>query len=175
MCGIVAGMMVVSALASAKGAADSAGAVGSQANYNAGIADTNRRVAEWQAADATNRGRDEAQRVQGEGRKLQGAQAAQFAANGINIASGTPEAIIDETALNANIDALTIRDNAEKESFKYRVAAQNFAAESAFQTQKARDARKAGRLGVFSSLLTGATGVAKHNYSASYGSGSGKV
>ena len=44
-----------------------------------------------------------------------------MAANGVDLSSGSPLDILGDTAMYGELDALTIRSNAEREAYGYRV------------------------------------------------------
>src|SRR5699024_11069327 len=81
----------------------------------------NARIAELQAEDAQERGRDAEGRVRVQTRQTIGAQRAALAAQGIDIGDGTAAAIQEDTAYFGELDALTVRNNAALEAFGYRV------------------------------------------------------
>jgi hypothetical protein len=75
-----------------------------------------------------------------------GTQRAGFAANGVDVNSGTAANIQDDTAQLGEFDALTIRNNAAKEAWGYRTQSQTF-------RQSAKTAEKSATSNMFGSLL----------------------
>jgi hypothetical protein len=120
----------------------------SQARYEADVASTNARLAQFRAEDAVRRGDVEASRSLAATRQVVGSQRAQMAAQGLDVASGTPLDLQQETAGTGAIDAQTIRNNAWREAFGYRVEALD-------QKTKAKMSRLSGRQALRSSILTG--------------------
>lgn len=90
------------------------------ANYNAG-------VNEAKADDAIVRGRETEARHRIGTRKLIGSQRASFAAGGVVVgeADSTATNVEVNTATMSEADALTIRSNAAREAWGYRVGAQD--------------------------------------------------
>lgn len=88
------------------------------------IAETQKQVAANNAATA--RGQAESARIAGErdaitvqrrGSLMEGAQRARMAANGLDITSGTPADLLDQTNFFAVQDAATVRDNARRQAW----------------------------------------------------------
>lgn len=82
-----------------------------------------------------------------------GTQRAGFAANGVDVNSGTAANIQDDTAQMGEFDALTIRNNAAREAWGYRTQSENYRRSAATAQQSAKN-------NVFGSLLgAGAQGA----------------
>lgn len=124
MCDLAMGIMAASAVVSAVGARNQAMAARNAAQMNQSIA-------EVQAQDATLRGEQEAQTISRNARQTVGAQRAAYAARGVDLASGTPADVIDQTDFFGQADAATARSNAAKEAWGYRARGAGFAAEAA--------------------------------------------
>jgi hypothetical protein len=124
-----------------------------QARYQAAVARNNQIIAERQAQDALRRGDiAEDQQRQKTGLIL-GAQRAGMAGQGTALDEGSPLDIQGDTAMAGEMDALTIRSNAEREAWGYRAQAANFAA------QERLEQNRAGFLGTGASLLSGGAGI----------------
>lgn len=91
------------------------------ANYNA-------QVAEMQAADAIERGRESEGRHRTSVRGLVGTQRAALAASGVDVNDGSALDIQADTAAMGEMDALTIRLNAAREAWGYRTQATDYRA-----------------------------------------------
>lgn len=96
-----------------------------QGAFQAAMAEQNAAYKEAAAQDAEKRGAVEADRYRRQVGQLIGSQRTGFAANGIDVNSGTAAEIQDDTAAFGEFDALTIANNAAREAWGYRVGAQN--------------------------------------------------
>jgi hypothetical protein len=96
-----------------------------QGAFQAAMAEQNAGYKEAAAQDAEKRGAADADRYRRQVGQLIGSQRAGFAANGIDVNSGTAADIQDDTAAFGEFDALTIANNAAREAWGYRVGAQN--------------------------------------------------
>ncbi len=106
---------------------------------NAGVHDFNAAALEMQATDAVSRGRDQEDRFRTQIKGLIGSQRASFAAQGVDVGSGSAVDVQEDTARQGELDALTIRTNAAREAWGYTV-------ESEGETLQAEDTRKLGKL-----------------------------
>ena len=96
------------------------------ANSQADLADANAAIADLQAADAVARGADEESRFRVLVRQSIGAQRAGFAASNINVATGSAVDVQVDAAVLGELDALTIRTNAAREAWGYKVQAYDY-------------------------------------------------
>jgi hypothetical protein len=96
-----------------------------QGAFQAAMAEQNAAYKEAAAQDAEKRGAVEADRYRRQVGQFIGSQRTGFAANGIDVNSGTASEIQDDTAAFGEFDALTIANNAAREAWGYRVGAQN--------------------------------------------------
>src|SRR5690606_27473851 len=112
---------LVGSVISGVGQMQAASAHAKAAEYNAKVQDMNARIAERQARDAIERGQDEEQRKRMEVQRILGQQKAAMAANGVDLTFGSPMDVIVDTAVLGELDALTIRSNAYREAYQYRV------------------------------------------------------
>lgn len=83
------------------------------ANYNA-------TMAEYAAQDAQRRGEQEAQSIQRKAAGLKGTQRAMMASRGLDLGTGTPAEILDQTDFFAETDVATARGNAAREAWTMR-------------------------------------------------------
>lgn len=143
-----------SGVASAAGAIQQGQAQKRQANYQAAVERNNAQIAGWQAEDATKRGAIEEQRQRLATAKLRGSQRAGMASNGIEISSGSPLDVLMDTAQLGELDALTIRSNAEREAYGLRTQQSNLTAQSGLTRMAGRDAQQASYISAGSTLLS---------------------
>lgn len=125
-----------------------------QSRYQAAVARNNSIIAERAAKDALERGsiaEDNARKRTG---LIIGSQRAALAGQGSALDEGSPLDIQGDTAVAGEMDALTIRSNAEREAYNYRAQGANFRAQEQLASSQA------GWLGTGASLLAGASGVA---------------
>ncbi len=84
----------------------------------------NARMGRMQAEDALERGRFVEGQYRKDVAKTIGAQRSSYAAQNVDVDSGTAEHIQTETAEIGELDALRIRNNAAKEAMGYRMGAE---------------------------------------------------
>ena len=128
---IMIGLGVASAASSAYGSIKQGNESKKLADYNAGIADA-------QATDALARGREDEDRFRTDARRIKGTQRAAIAASGVEVDSGSARDIQADAASLGELDALTIRHNAEREAWGFGVDAEN-------SRRQGRNAQSAGR------------------------------
>lgn len=149
-----------SSAVSARGAVDTGQANADAATYQAAVARNNSTVAQSNAQYALSAGRQSEYAQRQKTAQMIGMQRAQMAANGIDIGSGTPANIQADTASVGEMDALTIRNNAARQAYGYQVQAADFDANAMLLDRTAANAKKAGNMGAFSSIVGGASSVA---------------
>lgn len=98
------------------------------AKYQAAVAENNQKAAEWQAQDAVQRGNAAADQARRKGTQTLGSQRAAMAAAGLDISTGSALSILEDTDYFNQVDQATIRDNAAREAWGYKVQANNSAA-----------------------------------------------
>lgn len=125
--------------------------------YQAEVAANNAKVAEYNAQDALERGSKLEKQHRLKMSKLQGKQRSVLAAQGIELESGSALDLLDDTAYYGELDALTIRNNAKRDAWKYKVNAQNQAAQSGLLQMQGRDARDAANMNATSGALASTT------------------
>lgn len=104
----------------------SAAARRSQGQFAQQQAEFNRQAAERQADDAIKRGKRDVAAMKRKTRNIIGSQRAAFAAQGIDVESGSAAEIQADTAALSAADELTIRNNSYREAFGFRSQALNF-------------------------------------------------
>lgn len=123
-------------------------ALKAQGNFQKQAFETNSHLAELQAEDAIKRGDKEAGQIKAKARQMIGTQRAALAAQGIDVNSGSARDIQEDTAAMSELDALTIKNNAFREAWGYKVQALDFRARGQFAELSARTQSR-------STLLTG--------------------
>lgn len=111
-------------------------------NYQRQVAENNAATSEALAKDATERGRAEERRHRQQVQQLLGRQQAVFGATGLQT-SGSALGILGDTAEMGELDALQIRDNAEREAFGFRAQASNDRAQAGLLGQQAANVQGA--------------------------------
>ncbi len=126
---------------------------------NAEIAGINARIADMQADDALRRGEKDEKRHRLDVKKFIGSQRVALAAQGIEVDSGTALELQEETAGLGELDALTIRNNAAREAWGYRVQAQD-------ATYRGEIALQNSKMQANATLLEGASRIGSMYYKA---------
>lgn len=123
------------------------------AEYNARINERNADIAEMQAVSAEERGVEEERlhrlRVSG----LKGKQRVSAAASGVVVDAGSPLAILQDTEIFGEQDAMTIRANAAREAYGFRTQAGGFTA----QARLSRAEKSSPALALTTTLVSGAS------------------
>lgn len=109
------------------------------------------------AEDALKRGAQEEEAHRRKVSALQGRQTAVLAASNVDIGSGSPLAVLGDTAQLGELDAQVIKDNARRQQQFHNTNAQ-------FAGMEASAAKSAGMIGAFSTVLGGATKLAGQWY-----------
>lgn len=152
MCAPMA-LAVASMVASGVGAMQASESRKSAANYNAAVAEQNARVAGWQAEDAQNRATDNAMRVGRQQADMRGKQKAALAANGLDLGSGSPQAVLDQTDYYGLEDQRTALQNGETEAWGLRTKQSQYKTEGQWQrnSASAENPMMSGMLGMLGS------------------------
>lgn len=154
------------------GAAKQAGiAQREAAESEAQLSDFNAHVADAQAQDAVERGAEEESRYRTGVRDLIGSQRTGFAASGVDVGYGSAVDVQADTAFLGELDALTIRNNAAREAWGFKVQATDLRKRAEI-TRKAganaeaagREAQKAARIGAATTLVAGAGSLLAQKY-----------
>jgi hypothetical protein len=109
-----------------------------QGEYQSAVAESNAKVANWQAEDSVVRGGEAAIQQQRQAERMRGTQVARLASNGLDISSGTPLAILEDTMFFGAQDANIIRNNAAREAWGHKVQASGSTASSMMYASAAR-------------------------------------
>lgn len=94
-----------------------------QAKAQRGLGKVNVRLAEFRAEDALRRGEERIGIARGRARRVRGAQRAGFAGQGVRVDVGSAADIAAETEAISAVDEMTLRNNALRESFGFKVEA----------------------------------------------------
>lgn len=117
----------------AYGAYKSAQAQKAQAEYSAKVNRANQAQAQINANDALQRGAIAELQQRQKTAQIAGAQRASMAANGVEVAPDTSAVdVLGDTAAQGELDALTIRANAKRESNNYLTQAGNYGSAAQF-------------------------------------------
>lgn len=131
-----------------------------QGQYQKTMADINARNANLQAEDAIKRGDKASSDYKKKVNQTVGSQKAAFAAQGIDISSGSAQDIVAETYNIGNLDAITIKNNAYREAMGYRSQAFNYGTEGKFAELSANTNAR-------NTLIAGGLQAAGYAYGAS--------
>jgi len=134
-------------------------AAAGQANYQAAVDRNNKIISDRQAEDAIKRGQADEQEHRRKVSQVKGSQRVAFASKGIDLGSDVVIDTLSDTAMLGELDALTIRNNAEREAYGYRVQGMNYGASAQNNALSAKNAKSAGRTGMFTTLLSGASTI----------------
>lgn len=139
-------------------------AASNQAAYQAAVARNNEIRAQYAAEDAIKRGKIAENRARSEAEVLKGRQRAVLAANGVTVGVGSAADILADTARIGEVDALTIRSNAEREAYEFRAQGDQFASQATLADAESQNALSASKVSFRSTLLSGIGTVAQKWY-----------
>jgi hypothetical protein len=150
----------------AAGARSQASAVSAADNYQAQVARNNAIINENNAQAAEQAGQTLEQNQRQKTAQIIGSTRNAQAANGLDTTSGTPASVQTDEAKLGELDALTIRSNAGRQAYGYRVEGMSDEAQARLDDASAKNAIVAGNIkadaaniqGV-SSILSGATSL----------------
>ena len=119
-----------------------------QAKYQKDRFEFQSQIADLRAEDAIKRGKRTANEIQKVGQRIIGTQRAAYAAQGVELDSGSALLVQEDTASQAKIDALTMKNNAYREAWGYKTQALDY-------TMQGQMAEYAGAQKRAESLITG--------------------
>ena len=158
----------VGALASAAGALSANQGQQGMAQFEADQAARNQQIANMNAQDAIDRGRIEEQAKRRETAQRIGAITANVGGSGVILGPDSSASdVIGDTAQFGELDALTIRANAEKEAWNYKAQAANFAGAQGMSLMRKEAMSDSLPWQVGGNLLAGVSQVAEMNYRGS--------
>lgn len=141
------------------------------AQSEAEIIDYNAVVADQQAADALTRGQETEQQVRAQTRQVIGSQRAGFAAQGVDVGSGSAADVQADAAFLGELDALTVETNAAREAHGFAVQATDLRNRATVtrktgvnQEKAANAAGNAAYLGGAANVIGGATSLLANRY-----------
>lgn len=164
----LAGMYVQNQAANqaAAGARTQAQAVSEASKYQAQVARNNAVIDEQNAQVALDAGRTAEQGQRQKTAQIIGQTRNAIAANGFSTTNGTPADIISDEAKLGELDALTIRHNAARQAYGYRVEGMSDEAQAGLLEREGANALVAGEIKAgaaktagLSSILSGATSL----------------
>lgn len=155
MCDVTMALAIGSTLIGAVGQVQQAQATAKANRYNAQVQNMNAKLADRQAKDAIERGQLEEQRKRQDVARIEGAQKASLAANGVDVTFGSPLDTLVDTAVAGELDALTIRTNSYREAYEHKVDAANKRAGAQLSMMSANSASAGGYLGAAGTILGG--------------------
>lgn len=153
--GSVAGTAVSGATSIAAGYAQQ-----EAAEYNATLMEYNATIANQQAVQRAELGRQEELRQRRRVSGLIGQQRATFGATGAVVDTGSTLGVIEDTAYLGEQDAMSIRYNSAVDVWALNNKSSNYAAQSNLQRSQGANAVASGYMGAGASLLSGASSLA---------------
>jgi len=127
-------------------------------NYQAQVAEQNKKIANQNAAQERQTGIEEARMQRIKTLQAVGSQQAAMAANGMDVTQGTSLDIIEDTSAMGELDALQIQTNYERKALSYEQQANNFQNEANMDRIAGQNAYKSG---VINAAATGLNGIGK--------------
>lgn len=115
------------------------------AESEAALLDYNAAVAELQATDAVERGRERESQFRTQVRGMIGTTRAEIAASGTDVTFGSAVDVQEDIAVLGELDALTIRTNAAREAWGYKVQAVDTRERARIRRTEGRELAAAGR------------------------------
>jgi hypothetical protein len=146
--GVMLGLSLGQAIGSIVSGVATAKSIKRQAEFNAKTYELNKRLADLQAEDALRRGERLTEQHRTGLKQITGQQRVSFAAQNIQLDEGSALEVMESTSRIGELEALTISNNAWKESFGYKISALN-------ATTQAGAARIAGATQAQSAIMTG--------------------
>ncbi len=153
-------LTIAATAVTAYGQVSAGNAANAQAKYEAKVADRNSKLSSEAGVDARKRGEREQLNRWRRASQQMGEQRAGFAAAGLDVNFGTPALVVEDTAMIANEDVLTITDNTKKESKGFDIEGANFRDSAKASRMRGKAAKQAGYIGAAGTLLAGASQAA---------------
>lgn len=153
MCGSNA-IQSASMITRALGTSQQMQAAKADALYQSKIAKQNASLAEAQAMQAGQAGSAEQSQIRERGRQVAGSQRAAYASSGIDVAGGSPLAVLADTAYQSEQDTQVSKYNTQLKMWGLQEQANNYRDQVKF-------AKQAGKNASNTALLTGLTTLAK--------------
>jgi hypothetical protein len=141
------------------------------ANDQASLSDYNAEVTDLQAQDALARGAEAEQRFRTGIKGIIGSQRAQLAAGNVDVGFGSSLDVQADAAFLGELDALTIRTNAAREAWGYKVEGEDLRRQAEITRKTGVQLAAAGRqrqsqanAAAFGTILGGATSLVQMRY-----------
>lgn len=129
MCELTTMLALASMVTGAAGSMQKAQGEKNAANYQAQVSANNAKVAGWQAESAEARGVDDAMNIGRKQADMRGKQSAAMAANGLDLGSGSPAAVLEQTDYYGLADQKSATQNASDTAWGLRTKGQSYTAE----------------------------------------------
>lgn len=159
-----ASLTIAATVAAAGGQIMQAQSASAAAKSSQKIALANQEINNRAAADAMQRGADDASKARTAYRVANATLRARTAGQGLIADSGTALDLQGQNAQTGELNALTILNNAEREAYGYKVGAMNSGAQAAGYGKQASSLLTNGLISGAGTLVTGAS-----NYSSKFG------
>lgn len=161
MCDPVTATIVVATTLAAAGSITAGVGAFKQGQFQNEMAQSNAQLARFQADDAINRGNLAEAESRRRTEQLKGSQQSALAANNVVLGEGSALDILQSTAELGELDALTIRNNAEREAAGFSFSGASQIAGGKLAAQQGRTALTASVLNTGGSVISGASQVLK--------------
>lgn len=152
--GLIAGL--ASTAIGAAGAVQAGQAAQASADYNAKIMKMNAQINEKRAQDALERGKIAEQQQQQKGAMAVSRQKVALASGGVDTGFGSPLDSIVDASIASKMDSLTVRSNAYRENYDYRVQAANLNAQANLTRMEGKAKANEGYLSALGTVIGGA-------------------
>jgi hypothetical protein len=151
----------VGAVVGAYGSYESAQSQKSAMQYQAAVAKNDQTIANQYAQAEIQKGQvlEQEKRQETAQRESMVRAAAGGAGLDPNASGSSPLRLQSDTAMLGEQDALTIRNNAQRAAYGYQVQGLNYASQAQLDEMGASSAARAGTLGIWSSIIGGASSV----------------
>lgn len=153
--------MVAATAASAAGQWQSGLYASRVARNQAQVAATNKGYEREAAADTIKEGQAEQRRLGREVASQVGSQTARMAANNVDITYGSAARTIEDTQMIGREDSETLSENIRRQVMGHQISAWNYETERRAKLAESRQAKVGAAFGVASTILGGATQLAK--------------
>ena len=164
--GILAASFASQSITSMASAYASSQAYQVQGDYQKMMSELNSEIADFQAEDALRRGEKEIELYESQIKKIIADQQVGFAAQGIEIDTGSAAIVQQDTRYLAELDKLQIKNNAYREAFGYRI-------EAIRQTAQGQFAQIGANLSSRNTLLSGGVQALDYGIQGFYASQGG--
>lgn len=166
MCEPVTILTVATAATGAVSSIMAGRAEAASATAQAQIARNNSILAMQRADQERQIGRQDEERLRRQTARIVGTQRAMTGAAGIELGSGSPLDVLQDTVTEAELDALTIRASAAQRASDLEFEAANQRFQAGLFDRQARGANRAGLMGAAGSILGGAAQLPGFSFSA---------